>query len=53
MLALNGGATLYVCGVSSSLAEGVALAEDVLASGQAAEKLKAFIDFTQLMRGEA
>ncbi|MDX1735144.1 MAG: anthranilate phosphoribosyltransferase [Halioglobus sp.] len=53
MLALNGGATLYVSGVTGSLAEGVALAEDVLASGQAAEKLKSFVDFTQLMRGEA
>ena len=52
MLALNGGATLYVCGVASTLKEGVRLAEDVLASGQAAEKLKAFVDFTQLMRGE-
>jgi anthranilate phosphoribosyltransferase len=52
MLALNGGATLYVSGVANTLSEGVALAEDVLASGQAAEKLKAFIDFTQLMRGE-
>lgn len=53
MLALNGGATLYVSGVSASLAEGVALADDVLASGQAAEKLQNFIDVTQLMRGEA
>lgn len=53
MLALNGGATLYVCGIASSLKEGVSLAEDVLASGQAAEKLKAFVDFTQLMRGQA
>lgn len=53
MLTLNGGATLYVSGVAVSLAEGVALAADVLASGQAAEKLKSFVDFTQLMRGEA
>ena len=53
MLALNGGATLYVSGVANSMAEGVALAEDVIASGQAAEKLKAFVDFTQLMRGES
>jgi anthranilate phosphoribosyltransferase len=52
MLALNGGATLYVSGVTNTLAEGVALAEDVIASGQASEKLKAFIDFTQLMGGK-
>ena len=53
MLALNAGATIYVSGVAATLADGVAMAEDVLASGQAAEKLKQFIDFTQLMRGEA
>jgi anthranilate phosphoribosyltransferase len=53
MLALNAGATIYVSGVSPTLADGIALAEDLLASGQAAEKLKQFIDFTQLMRGES
>jgi len=50
MLALNGGATIYVSGVAATLADGVAMAEDVLASGQAAEKLQVFIDFTQTMR---
>ena len=53
MLALNAGATIYVSGVAATLADGVAMAEDVLATGQAAEKLRQFIDFTQLMRGEA
>ena len=52
ILALNAGATIYVSGVAATFADGVAMAEDVLASGQAAEKLKEFIDFTQLMRGE-
>jgi anthranilate phosphoribosyltransferase len=52
ILALNAGAAIYVSGVAATLADGVAMAEDVLASGQAAEKLKEFIDFTQLMRGE-
>jgi anthranilate phosphoribosyltransferase len=52
MLALNGGATIYVSGIAATLADGVAMAEDVLATGQAAEKLKEFIDFTQLMRGQ-
>jgi len=52
MLALNAGATIYVSGVAATLADGVAMAEDVLASGQAAEKLREFIDFTQLMRGQ-
>ncbi|GAB5452602.1 MAG: anthranilate phosphoribosyltransferase [Halioglobus sp.] len=49
MLALNAGATIYVSGVTATLAEGVSMAEDVLASGQAAERLKSFIDLTQLM----
>ena len=53
IIALNAGATIYVSGVASTLADGVIMAEDLLASGQAAEKLKAFIDFTQLMRAEA
>lgn len=52
MLALNGGATIYVSGVAATLADGIALAEDVLASGQAAEKMQQFIDFTRLMRGK-
>jgi len=53
MLALNGGATIYVSGVAATLADGVELAEDVLATGQAAEKMQQFIDFTRLMRGQA
>jgi len=53
MLALNGGATIYVSGVAATLADGVELAEDVLATGQAAEKMQQFIDFTRLMRGKA
>ena len=52
ILALNAGATIYVSGVAATLADGVAMAEDVLASGQAAQKLEEFIDFTQLMRGQ-
>lgn len=50
IIALNAGATIYVAGVASTLADGVALAEDLLATGQASEKLKSFIDFTRLMR---
>ena len=51
MLALYAGATIYVSGIAATLADGVAMAEDALASGLAAEKLKQFVDFTQLMRG--
>lgn len=52
MLALNAGATIYVSGIAATLADGVAMAEDALASQLAQEKLKQFIDFTQLMRGQ-
>jgi anthranilate phosphoribosyltransferase len=50
MLALNAGATIYVSGIAATLADGVAMAEDALASGLAGEKLKQFIDFTRMMR---
>ena len=50
IISLNAGATIYVSGVAATLADGVAMAEDVLATGQGLEKLKQFIDFTQLMR---
>ncbi len=53
MLALNAGATIYVAGVTASIAQGVAMAEDLLATGQAGEKLNEFITFTRAMRGEA
>jgi len=52
MLALNAGATIYVSGIAATLADGVAMAEDALASGLAAEKLQHFIAFTQSMRGQ-
>lgn len=51
MLALNAGATIYVSGIAATLADGVAMAEDALASGLAGEKLQHFIAFTQSMRG--
>ena len=51
IIALNAGATIYVSGVAATLADGVAMAEDILSTGQGLEKLKQFLDFTQLMRG--
>lgn len=51
MLALNAGATIYVAGVTASMAQGVAMAEDLISTGQAGEKLREFVDFTQAMRG--
>jgi len=50
IITLNAGATIYVSGVAATLADGVAMADDLLASGQALEKLRQFIDFTRLMR---
>ncbi|WOJ96913.1 anthranilate phosphoribosyltransferase [Congregibacter brevis] len=52
IIAMNAGATIYVSGIAASLADGVALAEDLLSTGQAFEKLKAFVDLTQIMREE-
>lgn len=53
IIALNAGATIYIAGVARSLADGIALAEDLISTGQAAEKLNAFVALTQLMRSEA
>ncbi|MBN7797764.1 anthranilate phosphoribosyltransferase [Parahaliea mediterranea] len=53
MIALNAGATIYVSGLAATLADGVAMAEDLLATGQAMEKLKSFIGFTQMVRDTA
>jgi len=39
MLALNAGAALYVCGKSDSIKSGVALAQDMINSGKALQKL--------------
>lgn len=47
MVALNAGAALYVAGVSANLKQGVALAQDVIASGQALEKLRELASFSQ------
>ena len=52
IVALNAGAAIYASGVATTLANGVFLAQDLIASGQASEKLKEFVDLTQLM-GEA
>ncbi len=52
MIALNAGATIYVAGITATIADGVAMAEDLLATGQAAQKLQEFVDFTQVMRGD-
>ncbi len=50
LLRLNAGAALYVAGAASSLREGVALAEDAIASGAAREKMRALAEFTSVTR---
>lgn len=47
VIALNAGAAIYVSGIAASLTEGVAMAEDTVASGLANEKLKELAEFSQ------
>ena len=49
IIALNAGACIYVSGIAATQADGVALAQDLIATGQALEKLDQFVEFTQLM----
>ena len=44
---LNAGVALYAANVAPTMADGVALARDALASGQALAKLHQFIDRTR------
>ena len=46
IIALNAGAAIYVAGLTHSLANGLAMAEDAIASGAAAEKLKELVEFS-------
>jgi anthranilate phosphoribosyltransferase len=52
IIALNAGACIYVSGLVATQADGVALAEDLIATGQALEKLNEFVQFTQTMSSE-
>ncbi len=47
ILALNAGAAIYAADLCSRLSQGIEMAQDVMASGQAAEKFKEFVEFTQ------
>lgn len=47
VIALNAGAAIYVSGVASTLVEGVTMAEDVIGSGLANEKMKELAEFSQ------
>ena len=47
MIALNAGAALYVAGIAGSISDGVALANDTLASGAGLKKMQQLADMTQ------
>lgn len=49
IVALNAGAAIYAAGVTLSLADGVAMAQDVIATGQARERLAELARMTTLM----
>ena len=52
IIALNAGAGIFVSGLSDSLDSGIATADQVMASGAAAQKLAAFVAFTQALSQE-
>lgn len=49
MIALNAGAAIYASNLSSTLAEGVAMAEDAISTGLALEKLNELAAFTRVL----
>lgn len=47
MIALNAGATIYVAGRAASLGAGVSMAQTIIHSGEALQKMQDLADFTQ------
>lgn len=50
IVALNSGAALYAADIAETLTEGVSMAQDILSSGQAAEKLSALAEMTTMIK---
>ncbi len=50
IITINAGAAIYVAGLVSSFENGIAMAEDAIASGAAKEKLKELVEFTSLVK---
>jgi anthranilate phosphoribosyltransferase len=48
MVTLNAGAAIYVSGLAATLADGVQMAEDAIASGAALQKISELVQFTEL-----
>ena len=49
IVALNAGAAIYAAGVATTMAHGVTLAQDLISTGLANERLKELVDVTQAM----
>lgn len=49
IVALNAGAAIYASGVATSMANGVTLAQDLISTGLANERLKELVDVTRAM----
>ena len=49
MIALNAGAAIYVSGLANDLRQGVAMAEDTIATGLALEKLTDLAEMSQVL----
>jgi anthranilate phosphoribosyltransferase len=47
IVVLNAGAALYVANVAGSIAQGIELAREAIASGAARAKLDEYVQFTQ------
>jgi anthranilate phosphoribosyltransferase len=50
LIALNAAAAIYTSGVAVTLADGVQMAEDAIASGAALEKINQLAQFSELAR---
>ncbi len=48
IIALNAGAAIYASDITSSLADGVTMAQDLISTGQAKEKLETLVTFTSV-----
>ncbi|MFP6681903.1 MAG: anthranilate phosphoribosyltransferase, partial [Gammaproteobacteria bacterium] len=47
IVALNGGAAIYLCGIEDTLADGVVRAKSLLADGSVRARFERFIEFTK------
>ncbi len=50
IVALNGGAAIYICGLADTMADGILRASELLADGSVRDRFKQFVEFTQRHR---